>query len=110
MAMPHAKSGNVIEVRPLGAEISDHKTYALFKSRDLEVMRLVLKEGKSLPSHKVPGDITVHCLEGKMDVTTAGVSHVLAAGQMLFLSGGIEHAVVGVEDSSALVTIALKSP
>src|SRR5688572_31348009 len=59
MAIEHAHSGQAVDVQPLGRDLSAQKTTALFKSNDLEVIRLVLLAGKSLPPHKVPGEITV---------------------------------------------------
>jgi quercetin dioxygenase-like cupin family protein len=108
MAINHARSGESIDVLPLGNRLPGEKTVALFKSEDLEVMRLVLLAGKSLPPHKVPGEITIQCIEGRIDVTADGKSHVLTAGQLLFLSGNLVHGVVAIEDSSAIVTIALR--
>jgi quercetin dioxygenase-like cupin family protein len=108
MALEHAESGEVMGVGPFGRDLPTKMTTALFKSRDLEVIRLVLLAGKSLPPHKVPGDITVQCTEGTVDVTADGRSHVLQAGQLLYLSGGVLHGVTALTDASALVTIALK--
>jgi len=108
MAIEHALPGQAVDVRPLEAGLSTGKTTALFKSKDLEVMRLVLLAGKSLPPHKVPGEITVQCIEGSVDVTAEGRSHVLLAGQLLYLPGGVLHGVTALEDASALVTVALK--
>lgn len=108
MAIPHALPGDAIDVRPLGARLSGEKTIALFKSEDLEVMRLVLRAGKSLPPHSVSGEITVQCIEGSIDVTAEGASHVLRAGQLLFLLANVSHGVTALEDSSALVTVVLK--
>lgn len=108
MAIQHARPGQVIEVQPLGPRLPHEKTIALFKSEDLEVMRLVLMAGKSLPPHRVPGEITVQCVEGCIDVTADGSSHVLHAGQLLYLAGGVTHAVAAIRDSSALVTVALR--
>lgn len=107
MALPHATPGQAVDVRPLGANIAGARTSALFKSTHLEVMRLVLAKGKALPQHKVTGDITIHCLEGRMEVGTAGGKHALGAGELLYLPGGEPHDVVALEDMSALVTIAL---
>jgi quercetin dioxygenase-like cupin family protein len=56
----------------------------------------------------VPGEITVQCIEGSIDITTEGRSHVLQAGQLLYLSGGVTHGVIALQDSSALVTVALR--
>lgn len=108
MAIPHARPGQAIEVRPLGARLPHEKTFALFKSEDLEVMRLVLVAGKSLPPHKVPGEITVQCIEGSIEITAGNRSHVLHAGQLLYLAGGVTHGVTALQDASALVTIALR--
>ena len=107
MAIAHALPGQVIDVTPLRGRLSQERTTALFKSNDLEVMHLVLTAGKSLPPHKVPGEITIHCLEGAMSVTAEGVERVLRAGQLLYLRGNVVHGVHALEDSSALVTVAL---
>ncbi len=108
MAIPHATAGQCIEVQSLGERLAGAKTVALFKAQDLEVMRLVLPSGKSLPPHQVAGEITIQCIEGVLDVAVDGRSSVLRAGQLLFLSGGALHGVKAIEDASALVTIALR--
>jgi quercetin dioxygenase-like cupin family protein len=107
MAIPHALPGDAVDVRPLGKDLARAKTAALFKSENLELMRIVLQAGKSLPPHKVAGDITVQCIEGSIDVIASGRSHLLHAGQLLYLPGKVRHSVVALEDSSALVTVAL---
>ena len=107
MAIPHAASGQAIDVRPLGAALATGRTVALVKTDTLEVFRMVLRAGRSAPPHKVPGEITVQCIEGRIDVTAEGRSHVIGPGQLLYLSGGVTHGVVALEDASALVTIAL---
>ena len=108
MAIPHASPCEVIDVRSLVGPPSTAKTVAIFKSQDLELIRLVLRAGQSLPPHKVPGEITVHCIEGRIEVSSGSCLSTLNAGQLLFLTGGTEHAVLALEDSNALVTIALK--
>ena len=71
-------------------------------------MHLILLAGKSLPPHKVPGEITIQCIEGAVDVSSDGGRHLLLAGQLIYLSGNALHAVTALEDSSALVTVVLK--
>jgi quercetin dioxygenase-like cupin family protein len=75
----------------------------------LEVIRLVLPTGKSMPPHKVSGELTIQCLEGRLDVTVAGVSSVLQAGELMFLLGDAAHSVTALEDASALLTIVLNT-
>lgn len=108
MAVPHASSGTPVDVQPFGTLLAGARTTALCKARDLEVIRLVLPAGKALREHTVPGDITIQCIEGRIDVTAGGASHVLGAGQLVFLAGGTPHGVTALADASALVTIALR--
>jgi quercetin dioxygenase-like cupin family protein len=74
LALPHARSAQPIEVRPLGDAL--HNAH--------------------------------HCLEGKLEITCGNASHRLNAGELLYLLGGVEHGVLAHENSSALVTIALR--
>jgi quercetin dioxygenase-like cupin family protein len=107
MAIPHIQSAQAVDVTPFGSRLPAEKTVALFKSEELEVIRLVLPAGKAFPAHSVAGEITIQCIEGRLDVTVDGESHLLAAGQLLFLSAKLPHSVVALEDASALVTIVL---
>jgi quercetin dioxygenase-like cupin family protein len=108
MALPHTAPGESRDVHPFGTDLPSQKTHALFKSSDLEVMRLVLLAGQSLPPHKVAGEITSQCIEGQFNVDMDGKAHLLNSGQLLFLPAGRLHAVQAQLNSSALVTIALK--
>lgn len=108
MAIPHAKSGEVIDIRPLGDRLQETVTATLVKTDALEVLRLVLPAGETINRHQVTGEITVQCLEGRVIFDAGGVDRDLSAGQMLFLEGGTPHALRAVEDSSVLVTILLR--
>jgi quercetin dioxygenase-like cupin family protein len=107
MAISHAAPAQVIDIRPLADAIPKSVTKTLIKTDHLEVIRLVLPAGKEIPSHKVSGEITVQCLEGRIEFTASGQSQELAAGQMLYLSGAEEHSLKGLDDASVLVTIQL---
>jgi len=107
MALPHPRPGEVVDIQPLGARLAHERSVALFKSSDLEVMRLVLLAGKSWRLHRVPGEITMQCIEGAIEVNADGQTHVLHAGQLLYLAGGVTHGVTALQDSSALITVAL---
>jgi quercetin dioxygenase-like cupin family protein len=108
MAIPHAKPAEVIDVRPLGAQLEEAQTTTLVKTDALEVIRLVLPAGKELKPHEVPGEITVQCLEGKVVFGTEESECELTAGKLLYLAGSDEHSLRAVDDSSLLVTILLK--
>lgn len=107
MAIPHAKSGDVIDVRPLGPDLANTKTAALIKSDRLEVIRLVVPANKEIAPHHTKGEVTIQCLEGSVGILVNGVTQVLDAGTMMYLPSGELHAVQGFEDASLLVTILL---
>lgn len=108
MAIAHAKSGEVIDIRPLGPQFKDKVTSTLVTTDTLEVLRLVLPAGGAIGRHQTPGAITVQCLEGRVIFDAGGVDRELSTGDMLFLDGGTPHALRAVEDSSLLVTILLE--
>jgi quercetin dioxygenase-like cupin family protein len=109
MAIPHAKSGDVIDVRPLRSALATTKTSTLIKTESLEVVRLVMAAGKEIAQHTAPGEITVHCLEGRIAFTALGKTQELSAGQLLYLGPGEPHSVRCDEDASFLLTILLHS-
>lgn len=107
MAIPHATSGQVIHIGPVGERLKQSVTTTLVKTDKLEVIRLVLPAGKEIPQHQVAGEITVQCLEGVVGCSAQGQTTILEAGQLLYLSATEPHALKGIEDSSVLVTILL---
>lgn len=107
MAVPHAKSGEVVDVQPLGATLRDHQTRALIKTPDLEVLRLIMPQGKEIPIHRAPGRITVQCLEGRVAFTALSGTVDLEAGQLLYLEPDEPHSLLAHENSSLLVTLVL---
>ena len=106
MALPHAESGQIIDIAPLGNRLRSSVSTALFKAEDLEVMRLVLLSGKGIPPHKVAGEVTIQCIEGVVEVSSDEVQ-TLEAGKMMYLRGDEVHSLRAIEDASMLVTIFL---
>jgi quercetin dioxygenase-like cupin family protein len=111
MAIPHLASGQVASVLPLAALLADTKTAALFKGPHLEVMRMVLPAGKKIAPHHVNGPITIHCLEGEVEVGVgvAGERRVLRQGDLMYLAGDVSHDLSALADTSLLVSIVLLS-
>jgi quercetin dioxygenase-like cupin family protein len=105
MALPHAQPLDVIDVRPLAAGLRAEVTTSLLKTPELQLMRLVLRAGQGLPEHRVPGAITIHCLEGEAAVTTPASRCELAPGRLVMLAGDEPHAVTAITDASLLVTV-----
>ena len=110
MAIQHAQPGDIIDVRPLADRLASSRTITLLKTAHLEVVRMVLPAGKTLPEHKAHGEIIVQCLEGKIGFTACGKTNELEAGHLLYLPAGEPHSLQGIEDGSLLVTILLSNP
>jgi quercetin dioxygenase-like cupin family protein len=106
MATPHAKSGEVIYL-PVAEVLPTAKTATLVKTDGLEVIKLVVRAGQEIPTHKAPGEITVQCLEGRVLFTAHDKAQELRTGQFLYLDAAEPHSLTGIEDSSLLVTILL---
>ncbi|RJG04904.1 hypothetical protein D3870_01670 [Noviherbaspirillum cavernae] len=107
MSLHHAVSGELIPIHPLGDKLAQTASTALLKSRQLEVMRLVLPAGKSVPVHQVPGELTMQCLEGRVELQAHGKTQQLHGGEMVFLTGNEPYALRAMENCSILMTVAL---
>lgn len=76
----------------------------LVATETLEVRRLTLAKGREIPTHHARGEIVVHCLEGQIAFTTGGTTRNVSAGQLIVLAAGEPHSLVGLEESTVLVT------
>ncbi len=107
MAIPHAKPGEIVDVRPLGPALASAQTTTLVRAEQVEVIRLVVPAGKEIAEHKAKGEIVVQCLEGSVAFTASGKTQTLEAGKLLYLPAGEPHSVKGVEGASLLLTVLL---
>ena len=110
MSINHANPFEIIHLQSLGSKIGSTKTHTLFKTEMMEAIRLVLPAGKHIAEHKAPGEITVHCLEGRVKFRSQGETKELVAGDILYLTAADPHSVEAMEDSSIMVTILLRNP
>lgn len=107
MALQHAKSGEVVDLSPKGAALADQRSIAIVKTDQFEAIRLVIPSGGLLKSHKVPGRITLHCLEGRVELDLPGKSIELKANAWVHLDGGVPHGIRGIEAAALLLTVLL---
>mgnify|MGYP001198537558 CR=1 FL=1 len=108
MAMTHAASGELIDIRPLGAALRQTHSRTLVRAEHLEIFRFVLPAGQTAPDHKASGALTLQCLEGVVELDAHGRTQTLRAGDLVYLADAEPHAVRALEDASLLVTILLR--
>ena len=108
MAITHAASGELINVRPLGAALRQTNSSTLVRADHLEVFRFMLVAGKTAPDHKASGAITIQCLEGEVELEAHDRTQILLPGNMVYLADAEPHTVKALKDSSLLVTVLLR--
>ena len=101
----HAYPGMPVDLRPVGESLAEATTVPLVKGETFEAIRMVIRKGHKIPDHQVEGAITIYCLDGRIAFTARGQTHDLKAGHWLFLLGNEPHTLLGIEDSSLLLTI-----
>lgn len=109
MALPHLSSGQITRLDPLDVQLSTRVSSALFKSTQLEVVRLLLPAGDEMREHQVAGEITLQCLEGKIELTAEGRTQIMSAGDLVYLDGHAPHSLRSIENASLLLTICLSA-
>jgi len=108
MATAHAASGELIDIRPFGPALRQLASETLVRAEHLEVFRLVLLAGRSLPGHDHPRVITIQCIEGSIELIADGKTVPMHAGSLVYLAGGTPHELRAVDDSSLLVTLLVR--
>ncbi|HRK77913.1 MAG TPA: cupin domain-containing protein [Thiobacillus sp.] len=108
MAISHAASGELIDIRPLGAALRQTSSSTLVRADHLEVFRFVLPAGQVASEHKAAGALTLQCLEGEVEFEAHGRTQIFRAGNIVYLADAEPHAVRALVDSSLLVTILLR--
>lgn len=108
MALPHAQSGQIVSVRPLGERLGETPTTALLKAGQLEVMRVVLPAGKSMKEHQAPGEATVLCIEGVVEFASEDGVQQLHPGDFVHLAHRALHSLKALQPASLLVTMCLR--
>src|SRR5690554_6874449 len=71
--------------------VDGHRQYAISRHDSLTVILFHFNKGSRIPDHTVRGAVTIHVLDGELEVETATQKHVLKADQLLVLKGGVGH-------------------
>jgi len=87
--------------------VDGHRQYTLSRRGSLTVILFHFNKGSRIPEHTVRGGVTIHVLEGELEIETAAQKHILKADQLLVLKGGVEHDVHALAETRMLLTIQL---
>ncbi len=103
MALTHAQPLDLINLRPLGAELTPTRSHSLLRTDRLQLMRIVLLAGQGLPPHHLAGEVCLQCIEGLVVLRTSAGEKVLQPGYAIVLPPGAQHALKAEQDSSLMV-------
>lgn len=107
MALPHAQPLDIIDLRPLGADLAPTRSHSLLRTDKLQLMRVVLLAGQGLPRHHQEGEVCIQCVEGLVVVSTSAGDKLLQPGCATVLPAGEPHALKAEQDSSLILFMLL---
>lgn len=111
----HRIAGDLVAV-DLAARISEIRTQlggrgrrseTVYKEGGLTTVLIVMAPGNAIPEHRAGGTSTVHLLEGRATVTSAGADADLQPGQFVAFAPNVAHNVQAHEPTALLLTVAV---
>jgi len=105
MALLHAHPDDVVDLLAVPSPAPAPVSVSLLRTANLQLLRLVLPAGHHMPQHRVPGELTIQCLQGRAVVGTPQGPRALSPGQLMALAGNEPHDVRASEASVLLVTL-----
>jgi nucleotide-binding universal stress UspA family protein/quercetin dioxygenase-like cupin family protein len=99
-----AGPGELIDVRPLGGGLPQAHTRRLVQAAAVEVTRVIVRPGQELHGHLSRGDVLVHCLEGRVNLTALGKTQILEGGTLVHVPACEPHVIKGIAEASLLLT------
>ena len=110
MATHHASAEEIVDLKTWANDLEVEKSKVIVKTTGVELARLVIDAGVDMHNSNycsVKGVVVIHCIEGEITLKTPGATKSIKKGQLVYLDGDTEHALVGVKDSVVLLTIVL---
>lgn len=105
MNQGHIKSGEVINLETLKADMQVDASYALVKTDAMEVIRMSLPKGKNVTEHSIEGEMSVLCLKGKSVFKVGEKRRELTEGDWLYLRKKQVYSYTAEAETILLLTI-----
>ena len=91
----------------LQAGEAGHRQEMLYKRGPTSVSLFLFGHLTRLAPHRAKGVVTIHVVDGHLQVRAEGQVHDLHTGHLLVLAPGVEHDVVARQESRMLLTVHL---
>lgn len=83
-----------------------HTAKTLVKDGPLRIIIVGMRRGSTLRDHDAEGPVSIHVLQGQVQLAALGESRALNAGQAIAYAASVTHSVEALDDSALLLTIA----
>lgn len=94
-----------VTMTPLGKKGPDQTVTRLLIDRDLKLVQIVLRKGKTMDRHEVDEPVTIHCVAGRGVLINAdGSRTALEPGVVAVLAPNLSHAIQATPEISLLLT------
>lgn len=87
--------------------IDGHRQITVAHRKGLSLVLFHFEKGGHIPDHQVDGEITLHVLDGDLEIETEEDEHRVRSGEMLVLEPGVMHDVEAHAESRMLMTVAV---
>lgn len=84
-----------------------HRQEAIYHYGSVTIVLFAFEAGGELPQHQSNGVVTIHVLEGVLNVELEAHNHELQASQILVLQPNVPHSVRAVAPARMLLTVHL---
>ncbi len=92
---------------PLSAH-RGHRQMTIYHHEPIAVVLFVFEKDGQLTDHQANGVVTIHLIEGMVQVTTAAQTYDLSAANMVALAPGVRHSLLAKQPSIMLLTVCLE--
>ncbi len=92
---------------PLPAR-NGHQQMTIYQHDLISVVLFVFASGGQLNDHQANGVVTIHLLEGEVQVKADAQTYELSAANMVALAPGVQHSVLAKQPSTILLTVCLE--
>lgn len=109
MALHHAKPGELVDLTKWPRALDEQQSHTLIANDALQLSRLVLQKGETLPEHAISSTTIIQCVSGLLELGTTRATQSIGPGQLVYLEANDPHSLTGLEESIVLLTILGKS-
>jgi quercetin dioxygenase-like cupin family protein len=85
-----------------------HRQMTIYHHDPMAVVLFVFEQDGQLNDHQANGVVTIHLLEGEVQVKTAAQTYDLSPASMVALAPGVRHDVLAKQPSTMLLTVCLE--